>query len=120
MKKIVLTIVAMLSMTMAFAEDTSSNEIEKVKAYDMTVDYRRLAVCLGLDLDQMSAVKEVHDSLCSNMKEVALLPEDEQQEMLKKVLEVELRYMSYVLSHEQYRKYQTLINLTLVNRGLIK
>ena len=120
MKKIVLTIVAMLSMTVAFAEDASTKEVDKVKAYDMTVDYRRLAVCLGLELDQMSAVKDVHDSLCSNLKEVALMPEEEQQEMLKKVLEVEMRYMSYVLNRDQFRKYQTLLNLTLHNRGLIK
>ena len=120
MKKIVLTIVAMLSMTMTFAEETSANNVEKVKAYDMTVDYTRLAVCLGLTLDQMSAVKEIHDTFCENMKEVALLPEEEQQEMLKKVLEVDMRYMSYVLEHDQYRKYLTLVNITLNNRGLLK
>jgi hypothetical protein len=120
MKKIVLTILAMLSMTMSFAEETSANETEKVKAYDMTVDYKRLAVCLGLCLDQMSAVKEIHDTFCENMKEVALLPEDEQQEMLQKVLDIDMRYMSYVLERDQYRKYLALINVTLNNRGLLK
>ena len=120
MKKIVLTILAMLSMTMSFAEETSANETEKVKAYDMTVDYKRLAVCLGLCLDQMSAVKEIHDTFCENMKEVALLPEDEQQEMLQKVLDIEMRYMSYMLELDQYLKYLALINVTLNNRGLLK
>lgn len=120
MKKIVLTIVAMLSMTMAFAGETSTNEAEKLKAYDMTVDYHRLAVCLGLCLDQMSAVKEIHDTFCENMKEVALLPENEQQEMLQKVLDVDMRYMSYILERDQYRKYLMLINVTLHNRGLLK
>ena len=59
MKKSFLTIVAMLSMTMAYAETENVNIENNMKAYDMSVNYTKLAVCLGLDLDQM----EVH--LCA-------------------------------------------------------
>jgi hypothetical protein len=54
-------------------------------------------------------------------REDGFLPEeDEQQEMLQKVLDIDMRYMSYVLERDQYRKYLALINVTLNNRGLLK
>lgn len=35
-------------------------------------------------------------------------------------IEKDMKYMSYVLTPEQFDKYQTLINTTLANRGLEK
>ena len=43
---------------------------------------------------------------------------EERQKMIDKAIAKDLAYMNYVLSHEQYRKYVMLLNVTLLNRGL--
>lgn len=118
MKKIVLTVVAMLSMTLAFADGEKSNMSNEAKVYDMSVNYRKLAVCLGLDFDQMDAVEMIHKHFCEDMMVAARAPKDEQPKLLDKAIMRDLSYMRAVLDRRQYRKYQQLLNVTLVNRGL--
>jgi len=118
MKKIVLTIVAMLSMTLAFADGEKSNMTNEVKAYDMTVNHRKLAICLGLDFDQMDAVEMIHKQFCEDMMVAAHASKDDQKKLLDKAILKDLSYMRAVLDKRQYRKYQQLLNVTLVNRGL--
>ncbi|MBQ9637686.1 MAG: hypothetical protein IJV36_07345 [Prevotella sp.] len=120
MKKIVLTLMAMLSMTMASADEKNTTVDNNAQAYDMTVNYSKLAMCLGLDFDQMDAVKFIHDHFCEEMKNAAEAPKEEQGELMNKAVLRDLRYMRNVLDRRQYRKYQQLLNTTLVNRGLIK
>ena len=67
MKKIVLTVVAMLSMTLAFADGEKSNMSNEAKVYDMSVNYRKLAICLGLDFDQMDAVEMIRREACDGL-----------------------------------------------------
>ena len=43
MKRLFLTVVAVLSMTMTFAEDEKLNNVESAKAYNMEVNYGKLA-----------------------------------------------------------------------------
>ena len=120
MKKIVLTVMAMLSMTLTYAEGEKVNVEENLKIYDMTVNQKRLAMCLGLDFEQMDAVEMIHDQFCKDMRKAAVAPEEEQQALLDKAVTRDLRYMHWVLDRRQYRKYQQLLNVTLVNRGLKK
>lgn len=42
MKKIVLTLVAVMSLTMGFAADTKNNTNAELQAYNMSVNYDRL------------------------------------------------------------------------------
>ena len=118
MKKIVLTIVAMLSMTFAYAENENVNAVNDVKTYDMSLNYKRLAVCLGLNLDQMEAVEDIHQTFCAEMMNAATASKDEKAEMVQSALKKDLTYMRYVLDEKQYRKYETLLNVTFNNRGL--
>lgn len=120
MKKIVLTLMAVLSMTMASANEKNTIVDNNAQAYDMTVNYTKLAKCLGLDFDQMDAVQMIHNHFCEEMKNAAEAPEEERAELLKKAVLRDLRYMHSVLDRRQYRKYQQLLNVTLINRGLIK
>ena len=41
MKKMILTMVAMLSMTMAFAENENAASVNNVEAYDMSVNMNK-------------------------------------------------------------------------------
>ena len=111
----------MLSMTFAYAENENANELNEVKTYDMSLNYKRLAVCLGLNLDQMEAVEDIHQTFCAEMMNAATASSrDEKAEMVQSAMKKDLTYMQYVLDEKQYHKYQTLLNLTFNNRGLNK
>ena len=115
MKKIVLTLVALQSMTMTFAENEGMNATE---AYDMTVNMKKLSQGLGLTMDQVESVAEVHKTFSSEMMFAAQYGKDERTKMVEKAVNKDLAYMNYILNKDQYRKYVMLLNMTLINRGL--
>ena len=106
MKKIVLTLVALMSMTMTFAENEGMNTTE---AYNMTVN---------LSQDQIESVAEVHKTFSSEMVFAAQYGKEERTKMVEKAVNKDLAYMNYILNKDQYRKYVMLLNTTLTNRGL--
>lgn len=115
MKKIVLTLVALMSMTMTFAENEGMNTTE---AYNMTVNMKKLAQALNLTNDQIESVAEVHKTFSSEMVFAAQYGTEERAKMVEKAVNKDLAYMNYILNKEQYRKYVLLLNVTLYNRGL--
>ena len=115
MKKIVLTLVALMSMTTIFAENEGMNTTE---AYNMTVNMKNLARTLNLSKDQVESVAEVHKTFSSEMMFAAQYGKDERTKMVEKAINKDLAYMNYILNKDQYRKYVMLLNMTLVNRGL--
>ena len=120
MKKMFLTLVAVMSMTMAFAEGENTVATNTVAAYDMTVNYSKLAEALGLSMDQLESVEDVHKTFCIEMMNAANAPKDERKNMVDKAIEKNLKYMHYILNNRQYREYVKLLNVTLNNRGLNK
>ena len=52
------------------------------------------------------------------MQQAANADEAERQELVKKAVERDMKWMYYVLNQKQYRDYLTLLNVTLNNRGL--
>ena len=110
MKRLFLTVVAVLSMTMTFAEDEKLNNVESAKAYNMEVNYGKLADFLGLSSDQLEAVQDIHTSFCADMLNAANANSDERASMVK--------YMRNVLTGDQFRKYLMLLNVTFNNRGI--
>ena len=112
-------LVAMMTMSMAYAENENNNATaEAAKAYDMTVNMRKLAVALGLTTDQMEAVNDIHNQFCNEMMLAAKATGDERTNLLNAAVKKDIRYMHYVLNDSQYEKYLMLLNLTLANRGL--
>ena len=112
---------AMLSMTMTFAENENVANTNAIESYDMTVNMRKLSVALGLSLDQMDAVETVHNTFKSEMLFAAHYDSKEERDaMVTKAIEKDIKWMHYILSKEQYRKYLILLNATLNNRGLGK
>ena len=114
----ILTIVAMLSMTMTFAENENMNALNTTEAYDMTVNMKKLSQALGLSKDQVEGVAEVHKTFSAEMMFAAQSKGEERNKMVEKAINKDLAYMDYILSDEQYRKYVMLLNVTLYNRGL--
>lgn len=118
MKRLFLAVVAMLSMTMAFAENEDANNVNNVAAYDMKVNIRKLGEVLGLTYDQMESVSDIHRTFCGEMMVASQANKDERSSLVKKAVAKDLQYMNYILNREQYRKYLMLLNATLNNRGL--
>ncbi|MCH5301820.1 MAG: hypothetical protein J1E77_03170 [Prevotella sp.] len=118
MKRLFLTTIAVLSMTMAFAENESAKSVNNVETYDMTINMRKLAETLGLTFDQMDAVETIHQTFNAEMLFAAQSDKEQQQELLDKAVSKDVKWMRYVLNDKQYRKYLLLLNTTLNNRGL--
>ncbi len=118
MKKMILTMIAMFSMTMTFAENENTNALNGTEAYNMTVNMNQLARTLGLSSDQVEGVAEVHKTFSAEMVNAAHYGKEDRAKMIDKAIIKDLAYMNYMLSKEQYRKYVMLLNVTLVNRGL--
>jgi len=114
----ILTMVAMLSMTMTFAENENMNALNSTEAYDMTVNMKKLSQALGLSKDQVEGVAEVHKTFSAEMVFAAQYGKEERSKMVEKAINKDLAYMNYMLNPDQYRKYVMLLNITLSNRGL--
>lgn len=117
MKRLFLIVVALLSMTTTFAKDEN---VTNVANYDMSVNIRKLGNCLGLTMDQMEAVGDVHKTFCAEMMNAATANTDDRDGLVDAAITKDLRYMHYILNDKQYRKYLLLLNVTLTNRGLNK
>lgn len=113
-------VIAMMTMTMAHAENENVNTTAGVEAYDMTVNMRRLAVTLGLNNDQREMVEDIYRNYCQEMMLAAHADKDERRTMVDEASRKNARYMRYVLDHKQYKLYLQLLNTTLRNRGLIE
>ncbi len=118
MKKIVMMIAAMMVMSIANATNDGDDKVENTSAYDMSVNMRKLAVVLDLNMDQMEAVQDIHHQFCNEMTMAAMAKGDERDAMAEKAIKKDVRYMHYVLDEKQYKKYLLLLNTTLHNRGL--
>jgi hypothetical protein len=118
MKKIVMMIAAMMTMTIASATNDGDDKVLDTKAYDMTVNMRKLAVVLDLNMDQMEAVQDIHHQFCNEMAMAAMAKSEDREVMVENAVRKDIRYMHYVLDEKQYKKYLLLLNTTLSNRGL--
>jgi len=119
MKRLFMVVVAMLSMTMTFAENETAANLNATEAYDMqSVNMKKLGMALNLSQDQMESFAEVHKTFSAEMLFAAQAVGDERQKMVEKAIKKDLAYMNYILSSDQYRKYVMLLNMTLMNRGI--
>ena len=118
MKRLFLVMIAVLSMTMTFAENEETKSVQNVEADDMSVNMRKLSVALGLTTDQMEAVENVHNYFAAEMELAAHADDADRKAMVKKAVDRDIKWMRYVLDQKQYRTYLLLLNTTLNNRGL--
>ena len=120
MKRLFLTVMAVLSMTMTFAENEELNTVNNANAYKMSVNYDRLADALDLSLDQQEAVQDIHSEFCADIMNAGSANTDERKALVKKAINKDLKHMRCVLSDYQFRTYLALLNTTITNRGLNK
>ena len=110
MKRLFLTVVAMLSMTLTFAENENMNSVNTAEAYNLSVNMNQLSKALGL--------AEIHKTFCSEMMFATQYGKEERDARVDAAIKKDLGFMNYILNQDQYRKYVMLLNVTMVNRGL--
>lgn len=126
MKKIVFTLAAMMTMTLAFAEGENSAKTNAAVApeaakYEMNINVSSLGRTLGLDYDTERTVSYISENFTRDMHRVATTAEDaDRNRLYKKAINHNLAYMRSVLDDSQYHEYVKLLNTTLNNRGLNK
>jgi len=118
MKRLFLVVVAMLSMTMTFAENENAANLNSTEAYNMTVNMKKLGQALNLSKDQIESVAEIHKTFSAEMQFAAQASGEEREKMVDNAVKKDLAWMDYVLNRDQYRRYTMLLNITLMNRGL--
>ena len=116
----ILTLVAMLSMTTAFAEGETATVVSNVEAYDMNINMDKLSHALDLANDQKEVVENIQNTFVAEMSFAAQYGENDRSSMVKRAIENDVKWMRYVLNDDQMRKYLVLLNTTINNRGLNK
>ncbi|MCD8296585.1 MAG: hypothetical protein LUC88_03335 [Prevotella sp.] len=118
MKRLLLVVVAVLSMAMSFAGNEEMSSVDSANAYNMAVNPVKLAEYLELSSDQIEAVKDIHSYFCADMLNASCSNGEERNYMIKDALDRDLTYMSFILTKDQYDKYLRVLNATFTNRGL--
>lgn len=119
MKKVILILMMVFGLNICtFAEDNDVNNVNDIERYDFKVNHRRLATTLEMSLDQMEMSETVLNELANDMLFASSMESDESKnKIVSNAVKKNIRYMGYILNKEQYKKYITLLNLTLQNKG---
>ena len=115
-----LTMVAMLSMTTAFAEEENAANVENMEAYEMNINMNKLSKALNLEDDQKEAVAEIHHTFASELMFAAQYGKNDRKAFIDRAISNDVKWMRYVLNEEQMHVYLRLLNTTINNRGLNK
>jgi hypothetical protein len=121
MKKIMLTLMAVLSMSIsAFASNVSARESSYMLSDSIrSININSLAKYLELPAENKKTFGNVYDTFKNKMNK-ALKMEDskEKNEMIDKAIRYDLRNVASMLDSEQYHKYLRIFNATLKNKGI--
>ncbi len=118
MKRMILTVMAIMSLTMTFAENDKVNSVEAANAYNMEFNISSLAKYLDLTKEQAEEVEDIHSEFTSMMLNASGLDENESKVVVENALYRNLSYMRLVLTNKQYHDYLKALNVTFANRGL--
>ena len=116
----ILTLVAMLSMTTAFAEGEKVANANNVEAYELNINMNKLFAALDLANDQKEAVADIHHTFASELKFAAQYANNDRKALVARAIDNDVKWMRYVLNDKQMHTYLRLLNATINNRGLNK
>ena len=119
MKKMILTVVAVLSMTTAFAGNDPI-EGNDMNIYELNVNMNKLSETLKLTDGQQFEVEGIMDTFAKELKEAGEADETFRQEKVNMAIKKDIQKMRRVLNSKQMRTYLRVLNMTVYNRGLNK
>ncbi|WP_321479177.1 hypothetical protein [uncultured Bacteroides sp.] len=114
MKKLGLTLVAVFCL--AASTFAAGNQPTTAK-WEGNINVNRLSQFLQLSSNQSEEVSKICDYFTEQMGKVSNSSK-KQDELLKKAVYGNLKLMKQTLSPEQYSKYNTVLNITLQNKGI--
>ena len=126
MKKIVLTMIALMAFTFSFAETkNNSAEIfdksmeENVDArFEMSCDMHRLSALLDLNEWQMEAVEAIQNCFNNEILSLASIRGPWLRHRVHQAVEKDARQMKRVLNDKQFNTYMLRLTTTLRNKHL--
>lgn len=119
MKKIALTLVALMTLTTGYAKtEKFQRVVDNTERYDMSFDVRRLAAKLDLTEEQMNAVEAIQQSFNNDMQEAATARHFERRHLVHQAVRKDAHQMQRVLTGKQFDTYMLLLGTTLRNKGL--
>ena len=114
------TLVAMLSMTTAFAEGENVANVSNMEAYELNINMNKLSEALNLADDQKEAVENIHHTFAAELMFAAQYGKNDRKSLVDRAIENDVKWMRYVLTDNQMHTYLRLLNTTINNRGLNK
>ena len=119
MKKLILSVALLLATGLtAYAEDTNSNNVNMVEAYDIDININSLVRFLELSVDQVESVKNIQEVFTESLRCAAVMNDNSREKMVKNAINYDLSNLKYILTDDQYKKYVRVLNVTLTNRGI--
>lgn len=129
MKRIVMTLVAVMTLTLGYAKTETSNVQHVERSYmsfdkmnkerfDMNCDMRRLAVVLDLTETQMDAVEVIQQLFVNEMQSLADVRGPQGRLLVHQAVKKDMTRMQRVLNDKQFDTYSTLLRTTLKNKHL--
>ena len=115
MKKIVLSMMLLMSMTVAMA-DNDNNEAAN-SAYEFNVNVYKLGSTLGFSSDQYTFMADVMEAFSDDMKLAGCASTEDRKGLAHMAIQRNLSAVRTLLTKKQYRKYLMLLNATINNRG---
>ena len=116
----ILTMVAMLSMTAACAEGETAYTVNTVESYELNINMNKLSAALDLANDQKEAVADIHHTFASELMFAAQYGTNDRKALVARAIDNDVKWMRYVLNDKQMHTYLKLLNATVNNRGLNK
>ena len=114
MKRLGLTLVAVFCL--AASSFAAGNQPTTAK-WEGNINVNKLSKYLKLNSNQTEEVASICDYF-SNQMDKAANSSKKQDELLKNAVYGNLKLMKQTLSPEQYSKYNTVLNITLQNKGI--
>ena len=120
MKRFVISMIVMMSMTVAFAENEENEAANSTAAYEMKVNMHSLSRALNLSRDQYDFVEDAMNAFTADLMSIATTDGADRKAMVNNAILKNLNATHGILTRAQYRKYVMLLNTTMNNRGLNK
>lgn len=114
----ILTLVAVMTMSVASAATEGFRAHRQVTDYDMSFDMHRLAAKLDLTDEQMEAVQVIQQNFSDDVLEASASRGFERRALIHQAVRKDVQQMHRVLNDKQFGTYMMLFGATLKNKGL--
>lgn len=118
MKKVFITLVAVMAVSSTMVAAPKAEKNAEPTQYTIDFNSRSIARYLSMSSDQVADMNMVHDNFSREMKKAEKAEGADREKLTKKAILRDISYMRNILSSDQFRKYSTVLNATLSNRGI--